>query len=155
MAIYTHIKLDMKPTGEILKRLGVSEAGAVQVFHTQNVLRRIQRYMPMNTGTTIKTMVSQTQIIKPEIVLKVPHAQYLYQGKVMVNDQTGKGPAKIPGVGLRYKKGTTLKVIDRNLQYDHSKNPLAGPHWDKRLVQAEGKAMAADLQRFIDGRAGK
>lgn len=155
MAVYTHIKVNMKSTGAILRKLGVDERGAVQVQHTQNVLHRIQQYMPMNTGQTIRIMVAQTRVTKPEIVLRVPYAQYLYYGKVMVDAKTGKGPRNIPGVGLRFHKHATLKATDRDLQYNHSENPLAGPYWDRRLVQAEGRAMEADLQRFIDRRAGK
>lgn len=155
MAVYTKIKVDMKPVGAIMKKLGVEEGGAVQVQHTKNVLHRIQRYMPMNTGQTIRIMVAQTRITKPEIVLRVPYAQYLYYGRVMVDAKTGKGPMNIPGVGLRFHKHATLKATDRDLAYNHSKNPLAGPYWDRRLVQAEGRAMAADLQRFVNRRAGK
>lgn len=146
MAVYTRIKVNMKPAGTVMKKLGVDSGGAVQQFHTANVLKRIQRFMPKNTGETIKIMVAQTDIRKPLILLNVPYGQFLYNGKLMVGDETGSPWAR---------KYETKHVVEVPLQYNHSKNPLVGPFWDKRLVQAEGKAMEADLQRFIDRRAGK
>lgn len=125
------IALSMKELNQILKDKGVDKAGDVQQFHTQNVLRRIKRYMPFLTGATYKITVIQTDTRKPEIVTDVPYGKYLFYGKVMV----GKAP-KI--------------ATDKNLQYTKSKNLMAGPHWDRVLSAAEGKAMTADLQRYIN-----
>ena len=145
----TTATLEMKEVNQLVKDKGLDKAGDVQAFHTQNVLRRIKKYMPFVSGATYKLTVIQTDIHKPEIVTDVPYGKYLFYGKVMVNAMTGKGPANIPGVGPRYKKGTILKVTERPLEYSKTKNPQAGPRWDKALSAAEGKAMAEDLQRYI------
>ena len=50
------------------------------MFHTKNVLRRIQKYMPYRTGATIKLTVAQTDPRVPEIVTEEPQAVYLYNG---------------------------------------------------------------------------
>ena len=141
--------LEMKEVNQLVKDKGLDKAGDVQAFHTQNVLRRIKKYMPFVSGATYKLTVIQTDIHKPEIVTDTPYAKYLFYGKAMVNAKTGKGPANIPGVGFRYKKGTILKVTERPLEYSKTKNQQAGPRWDKTLSAAEGKAMAEDLQRYI------
>ena len=146
------VKMYLPSAQKIVHSKGLSKDGAVQMFHTQNVLRRIKRYMPFLTGMTYKVTVTQTNIRKPEIVTDVPYGKYLYYGKVMVNEKTGNGPALIPGVGYRYKKGTTLRATSRDLSYTHTKNPAAGPFWDRTLVAHEGRALTADLQRFIDRR---
>lgn len=147
------VKMSLPSAKKLIQAKGLDKDGAVQMFHTQNVLRRIKRYMPFLTGATYKITVAQTDIRKPEIVTDVSYGQYLYCGKVMVNSKTGKGPALIPGVGYRYKKGTSLRETDRGLRYTHTKNPDAGPDWDKILVAREGQAMTADLQRFIERRS--
>lgn len=136
MKITGKITLDMKPVNQILKAKGLTAGGDVQRFHTQNVLRRIQKYMPYRTGETIKAMIVQTDIDKPEIVLDVPHGRYLYHGKVMV----GKAPKT---------------VTDCPLNYTKTKNPQAGPYWDRALKAAEMPAMQADLQRYVNRKAGK
>lgn len=147
------VKIYLPKARKLIQSKGLGKDGAVQMFHTQNVLRRIKRYMPFLTGATYKITVAQTDIRKPEIVTNTPYAMYLYRGKVMVNSKTGKGPALIPGVGYRYKKGTTLRPTGRNLVYTKTKNPDAGPFWDRTLVTREGAALTADIQRFIDRRS--
>lgn len=124
------ITLNMKPVRRILAYKGLTAGGDVQRFYTANVLRRIVRYMPYRTGATIKLTVAQTDIGRPQIVTNVPYCKYLYYGKAMEG-----GPPK--------------RVTDRDLNYTKTKNPRAGPFWDRAMMAAEGAALAADLQRYI------
>ena len=91
--------------------------------------------MPYRTGATIKLTQTQTVVNEPRIITAAPHAKYIYFGKVMVGD-----PPK--------------QVTDRDLQYTKTKNPQAGPYWDRALVAAEGAAMRNDLQRYVNRKAG-
>lgn len=136
MKVVGRIAVDMKPVSRILKEKGLTAGGDVQRFHTANVVRRIQKYMPYRTGALIKLMLMQSPVEQPQVVIDAPQARYLYYGKVMV--------------------GIAPKVVtDKDLTYDKTKNPQAGPFWDRRLKAAEGKAMQADLQRYVDRKAGK
>lgn len=150
-----NVKIILPGAAQLIRDKGLSKDGHVQMFHTQNVLRRIKRYMPFRSGATYKITVAQTDIRKPMIVTDVPYGQYLYRGKVMVDPKTGKGPRLIPGVGYRFRKGATLVATARDLEYTRTKNPGAGPYWDRALVAAEGAALVADLQRYIQRRGGK
>ena len=87
-----------------------------------------QTRMPYRTGATIKLTVAQTDPRVPEIVTEEPQAVYLY------NDVSRSG---------------------KPLNYTKTKNPLAGGHWDRALVAAEGDALAADLERYIGKRSGE
>lgn len=131
MNITGRISVKIKPTGQIMKDHGVLPNGAVQRFHTQNVIRRIQKYMPYRSGATIKLMIVQSPISEPLIHIDVPYARYLYYGKAM----EGKAPKT---------------VTARDLHYTTTKNPLAGPFWDRRLLAAEKDAMRQELQDFVD-----
>lgn len=144
------MKIEMKPTSQIIESHGLGKHGEVQSFFTATFMRRMQRYMPYLTGTTIKMMIAQTDISSGRIVVQEPQARYLYYGKIMVNAKTGKGPMNIPGVGPRYKKGTMLKATDRDLNYTKTKNPLAGPFWDKRTWAAEGDVITRELQNYVN-----
>lgn len=126
------VKLDIPGADELIRRKGLNPSGRVQTYHTANVLRRIQKYMPYRTGTLIKLTAAQTDISKPEIVTIAPQAAYLYYGKVMVG--------KVPKT-----------VTDKDLVYTKDKNPLAGPFWDRALVTNEGPAIVQDLQDYLDG----
>ena len=146
------VKLDLPSATQLVRSLGLEADGDVQRFHTKNVLKRVKAYMPYLSGELYELTVAQTDIDKPEIVTIAPQAGYLYRGKKMVNSKTGKGPANIPGVGLRYRKGTILKATRTPLNYTKTKNPKAGPQWGKNLVASEGDAITADLQQYIERR---
>lgn len=154
MPIKTKIKIKMKPTEQIIRRLGLDAAGDVQRFHTANVLKRIKRYMPFVSGMTYKVTVAQTDINRPYIITDTPYAKYLYHGKVMVDPKTGAAGFRTPE-GWRSRKGCVKVLTQRNLVYNKSKNPQTGAHWDRTLSAMEGNAMAADLQRYVDRKAGK
>ena len=70
------VTLDFPAAEEILQEVGLDEQGDTQMFHTKNVLRRIQKYMPYRTGATIKLTVAQTDPRVPEIVTEEPQAVY-------------------------------------------------------------------------------
>lgn len=40
------VTLDFPAAEEILQEVGLDEQGDAQMFHTKNVLRRVQKYMP-------------------------------------------------------------------------------------------------------------
>jgi len=144
------VKIDMPSAEQLIRRLGLDKDGDVQRFHTMNINRRIGKFMPHLTGaleTKMKRLRGNTQV-----EIAGPYARYQFMGKVMVNAKTGKGPALIPDVGYRYRKGTVLKATDRNLEYTTTFNPQAGPHWDRALVAAEGRLLEADLQVYVDRR---
>ena len=149
----TVVTLEMKTVNQLVKDKGLDKAGDVQAFHTQNVLRRIKRYMPFRTGVTYKVTVAQTDIHKPVIVTDTPYAKYLFHGKVMVDPKLGVAGFMTPE-GWRSRKGCVKVLTKRDLQFFRGKNPQAGPRWDLALSAAEGKAMVADLQRYINRRSG-
>ena len=146
------VKLQLPSAAKIIRSKGLGADGAVQMFHTQNVLRRIKKYMPFRTGVMYKITVAQTDIRKPEIVTDTPGANYLFRGKVMVDPKLGIAGFMTPE-GWRSREGCVKVLTDRDLEFFRGKNPQAGARWDKALSANEGKAMEADLQRFIDRRS--
>lgn len=147
----TTATLTMKDANQIIKDKGLAPDGDVQAFHTQNVLRRIKKYMPFLSGALYKMTQIQTDVRKPEIVTDAPQAKYLFYGKVMIDPKLGVAGFMTPE-GWRSRKGCVKVLTDRNLKYTKTKNPMAGPHWDRALSAAEGRAMAEDLQRYMDRR---
>lgn len=143
--------LERNSINQIIRDKGLDKAGDVQQFHTANVLRRIKRYMPFLTGMTYKVTVAQTDISRPEIVTDTPYAQYQFLGKVMIDPKINAAGFMTPE-GWRSRKYSVKILTDRDLQYTKTKNPAAGPRWDRALSAAEGRLMAADLQRYINRR---
>lgn len=147
----TTATLTMKDANEIIRDKGLAPDGDVQAFHTQNVLRRIKKYMPFLSGSLYKITQIQTDIRKPEIVTDAPQAKYQFYGKVMIDPKLGVAGFMTPE-GWRSRKGSVKVLTDRDLEYTKTKNPMAGPRWDRALSAAEGEAMAEDLQRYINRR---
>lgn len=144
--------LEMNTVGQVLKDKGLDPGGDVQVFHTANVLRRIKRYMPFLTGMTYKVTVTQTDIHKPEIVTDTPYAHYLFKGEVYGPNI----PRRENGVIVGWWSPPVKHPTGRKLEYTRTeKNSQAGSRWDKALSAAEGEALRADLQRYIDRRSGR
>ena len=132
--------LEMHSIEQIKKDKGLDPGGDVQIFHTQNVLHRILRYMPYDSGMTIKVTIAQTNVRRPLIITNTPYARFLYHGKLMVSDVTGSPWAR---------KGETKHVVDTPLVYTHTRNAEAGPYWDRALIAAEGAKLVSDLQKYL------
>jgi hypothetical protein len=145
------VKLQLPSAAQLIRAKGLAPDGDVQRFHTQNVLKRIKRYMPYVSGATYKITVEQTDINKPEIVTNTPYAKYLFRGKKMIDPKINASGFLTPE-GWRSRRGSVKVLTAENLKYNKTKNPAAGPRWDRALVAAEGKALVADLQSYIDRR---
>lgn len=104
--------------------------------------------MPYRSGATIKLMIVQSPVEEPFIHVDVPYARMLYHGKVMVDPKTGAA-GFLTANGWRSRKGGPKVVSSRPIQYNRTKNPQAGPFWDRRLIAAEGAQMAAELQEYV------
>lgn len=133
MEIISKIHIQLPSAAAVKRQMGIDPTGAAQRFLMAAVKRRIARYMPYRTGATIKLMQAQTSINEPYIVVDAPYAKYLYYGKAM------NGPPP-------------KTVTDRDLVYTKTKNPQAGPFWDRRMMAAEGIDIVQELQNFIDKR---
>ena len=104
---------ELRPVERIMRDLGVNERGRVQEYLTDRVLFRMRRYMPWLTGITATSL---TMVTSPTtITVNAPYAMRLYDGV---------SPGGAP------------------LAYTRDTNPLAGPRWDKTMMQYEGDVIA-------------
>lgn len=122
------------------------------------VMTSMIRYMPKDTGTFINVTLGMSQAIAGSgkvVAAAPPMGRFLYEGKIMVDSVTGKGPAKIPiGPGeyiLRYRKGAKLKAIDRPLQYSKHANPNATDHWFEPAKKANKEAWIKKTKKLAGG----
>lgn len=134
---------------EIIGKYGLNEGGQTMCFLMQTCVARIQKYMWYQSGAAIHKMIANSPISSNKIVMPGPESQMLYHGKAMVDSETGKGPANIPNVGYRFRKGSILKATDRDLNFNKEKNPLAGPYPDRRMMAAEKDVIAREVESYI------
>lgn len=130
------------PTSKLNKRLQKA-----QIDLEVAIAEDIKPYMPILTGN----MLQRTQAINASnlgsgvvTIAPAPYGRYLYEGKVMVDAETGKGarPIKLKTgeVIFRHRKGATLVPTDRPLTYTSGS---AVPHWYER-------AKADNWNKWID-----
>ena len=139
------VRLEMPEASALIRKMGLDQNGHVQMFHTQNVCRRIKRYMPMQSSMLTKSTYVKSAT---EIEVVAPYAKYMYYGKVMIDPAINAAGFMTPN-GWRSRKGAIKVVTDRDLVYDTTKNPQAGPYWDRALIANEKDALLSDLQTYI------
>lgn len=90
------------------------------------VMKDTVPYVPALTGT----FSNMTRVIGNQIVYTGVMARYLWEGKVMVDSETGKGARYLGDeIGYRHRKGAKLVPSDRNLNYSTSMHPKATARW--------------------------
>lgn len=121
VVVKMHMKTKIPKTDQLLKRVGVDKSGRVQKLVTDEVFKRIGKYMPRRSGALedAKTEITSTT----RITTKGPYARYVFFG-------VGRG--------------------GKPLNYTRTENPLAGPHWDRRMVKAEGRSIVRAVRRQIE-----
>lgn len=124
------------------KRLDANKPRA-QLWLDNQIMNDMQPYMPMVTGAFIQQVrLRNATLAGSGVVCAATGVQgrYLYEGKVMVDAATGKGPRRIPLEGgeviFRYRKGAKLIPTARKLTYSKSANPLAQDHWYEAAEKA-------------------
>lgn len=138
------MKITVKWSGnsrDILKRHGLEPGGLVQRYIDSEVLRLCEPYVPMQSGSLIRSGLTGTRLGSGEVEYKSPYARYLYYGKLMVGRQTRRAWAK---------KNETKVVTDKELTYHGA--PKRGKLWFERMKADHKKEIlhgAAKISRGI------
>ena len=90
-------------------------------------------FMPQQTGQFINETQAESAALAGSgqvVAAAAPMGRFLYEGKKMVDEQTGKGPMRIKdkygGENIRWRKGAKLKPTGTPLSYSRES---ARPHW--------------------------
>ena len=105
------LELDVKlpELDGLVKDLGLEEGGRAQQHLVKNVARRITKYVPKRTYSSIENAIAQGQEpANGRIVIRGPQVKYLYFGKVMA----GRKPKHVTNKDIRYTtRSTGLPVL--------------------------------------------
>ena len=115
-------------------------------------------YMPHQTGTFINVTRAMSAALAGTgkvVAAAPPMGRFLYEGKKMVDEKTGRGPFNVMPEGeapvWRYRKGAKLKATDQPLNYDKSHNPKVTDHWFDAAKNAHGKYWIKMVKKTAGG----
>lgn len=106
------------------------------------VMTSMVPYMPHNTGTFVNVTKSMSAAIAGSgnvYAAAPPFGRFLYEGKVMIDPETGSPWAR---------KGAKKVVTDRPLTYS---NPKAVPHWFDTAKDKHGKSWVKAVKKIAGG----
>ena len=119
--------------------------GKAQYELDNMVMASMQPYMPHRTGTFINVTKAMSAAIAGSgtvIAAAPPMGRFLYEGKVMVDPETGSPWAR---------PGAKKIVTDKDLEYDKSHNPKVTDHWFDTAKKNHGKSWVKSVKRIAGG----
>lgn len=118
-----NFRVNMNSIAQLLSERGLASGGRVQMFIDNEVLRRSNPYMPMQTGLLQKSGILGTKIGSGEVSYNSPYARYLYYGRVMV----GRAPKQLTEKDITYHGAPRRgKLWFERMKADHIGGILRG-----------------------------
>ena len=147
------IKASLELPKDLVKSVGLDEGGKVQKYIDSFVLYHSEPYVP---GKHIHDSgVVATKIGSGKVIWDTPDANYLYEGKLMVDPITLNGAFFAPDYGF-WSRPNTQKIMDptgRDLVYHGG--GLRGSHWFDRMIENEMDDLLDGIVKLIGGNNGK
>lgn len=134
---------------ELAAMTGLDKGGKVQQYIDSFVLYHSEPYLP---GKHIHDAgVISTKIGSGEVIWNTDDANYLYEGKLMVDPITLKGAFFSPNYGF-WSRPHTQKIMDpngRDLEYHGG--GLRGKKWFDRMIDAEMDELLKGINNIVNG----
>lgn len=158
MAKVTHFKGFSIVDGDIRINLNMSrfdkQFQRAQYQLDGNVMNSMVPFMPMVSGGFINITRAQSAAVQGtgEVYAAYgPQGRFLYEGKTMVDEQTGssyarKGARKV--LVSQYAGKTNAK---ENLSYSKKAHPKARDHWFDAAKEQDGKKWIKDAKKAAGG----
>lgn len=119
--------------------------GKAQYALDSAVMASMVPYMPHQTGTFINVTRAMSAAIAGSgtvIAAAPPMGRFLYEGKVMIDPETGSPWARA---------GAKKVVTDKDLEYDPNHNPRVTDHWFDTAKQNHGKSWSVMVKNIAGG----
>jgi len=141
--------LIMPNSQELMKSVGLNKRGKAQCVIDSFVLYHSEPYVP---GRHIHEQgINATDIGSGKVIWNSPDANYLYEGKLMVDPITLKGAFFSPNYGFwsRPKTQKTMDPQNRNLHYHGG--GLRDKKWFDRMINEEMNDLIEEVQNIVNG----
>lgn len=143
---YNYVKEDSGRSATIKVDVDLSrfekQYAKAQYILDSAVMTSMEPYMPHRTGVFINITKALSAAIAGSgtvIAAAPPMGRFLYEGKVMVDEQTGSPWAR---------PGARKVVVDKELSYSRD---TATPHWFKTAKEKHGKSWVSAVKNSAGG----
>ena len=138
---------------DLLRKFNLESGGKVQQVIDNLVISYCEMYTPWDTGSLAASPRSASVIGSGEIIYPGPYAHYQYYGEVYgpnipIFDDSSSGEP----TGFFSPPGQRKNPTGRELQYDTSTNPLAGPFWFERMKADHVDDLVEEARKVAIGR---
>lgn len=152
--IEIHANMFITPrVNKLLEKFNLKSGGKVQQVIDKLIMDYDQDYCPWDTGLLAASPYSVTVIGSGEVIYPGPYAHYQYYGEVygpnIWNEDQHIKNAPSPYFS---PPGQKKHPTGRELQYDTSKNALAGPYWFERMKADHVDDIVEEAQKAATGR---
>ena len=135
---------------ELQQAVGLDKGGRVQKYIDNFVLYQGEPYVP---GKHIQDAgIISTKIGSGQVVYDSPDANYLYDGKLMVDPFTLKGAFYSPSQGY-WSRPDTQKILDpsgRDLVFHGGRN--RGNEWFDRMIEDKMDELLEGVAHIVGGK---
>lgn len=141
------VKLDISQLKETYDKLdSLLARNSVMKFVANEVMRLSDDYVPFDSG-----VLKNNAYVVPlgnQIIYPAPYAQYLYEGKLMVDPITHKGAFYDPRTNRYWSRPGVQKILtDKPLHY--AGEPKRGAHWAERMWDDYGGKVCKSAEAYI------
>ena len=148
---------DLPDERELAQKLGLEPGGRVQRYIDQTVIDFCQPYVPASPDRTLEFSAQvSTEIGSGTVGWNTPYAHYQYMGIVygpnipILMPLVNSGDSVL--LGFFSPPGRPKHPTDRELTYDKSQNPMAGPHWVERMKADRLDELIEGAKRVMAGK---
>lgn len=139
------VKVKFPTMPQAIAKLGADRNGSVQELVTEEVYKNLPDFMPRRKGELIGSM----EIIAPNMIkVASQHAKSMFFGNAM-KAPGNQGPFPVGDGEFRFRKGAHSVKSGKPIDYSKSTTPHPGPHWDRRMVAARGKAIVKKVNKYV------
>ncbi len=126
------VKLKLKGAKQLIEAFGLGERGRIQAQLTNEIYKHSDKYTPFDNGD----LKRNTVVTADKIHYFSPYARFLWYGKLMVGEKTGR-------VWAKKHEGKVLARPTRYLKYNGA--PRRGRMWVVRMWNDRGQEILKGL----------
>lgn len=144
------MEIKLPTVRKVINDFGLNLGGEAQVFVTELARQYMNPFVPTQgvSGQGLRALVFPIENYTA-LEYRTPYAHYQYRGLLYVDPITLKGSFYNPNWGHWSRPGINKipDPLERKLNYTA---PLASDHWDKAMLEKQGKEFNKAIQKWLD-----